>query len=388
MMACAEGAEAQTENAAAPLVAGPGPTSAPGKVGDSHRRSAQVRDGTPGKQSSASAQGPSDESGLSDGTNVPSMQSVELPVPGLDTTVASTVAALPVVDPASVQAATQGGGAEVSANLSVRVSGTGSRGLSSTQQLQQSLGLGGKFKQQAQGQAGPASSEADAVGIVSQNSASRNDAGHDIFARMGHAVGAEVARPTTAMELVGSILSKSHTPSESRDADSNQRPGLLGTMESVSPHLPESTDALGGGLGADEVISEPVKFWLGTEQTQQADMTVDDVGGGPVDVTIRLHGKEAHVQFRADEAQARDALQAASGQLKDLLGQEGLTLSGLSVGTSGQGQAFGQAGQRDNQGKGGASKVGRVAVALNEDVSLAGQLPARTSNGRGVDLYV
>lgn len=136
----------------------------------------------------------------------------------------------------------------------------------------------------------------------------------------------------------------------------------------------------------DAPVQETVRYWVGADTKQQAALTVADVAGGAVDVTIHMHGKEAQVSFRADEQQARDALQASSNQLKQMLGQEGLTLSGLSVGTS----SAGQEGRQEPRPGGGPGKIAKVAAVAAAPALAPPRTSAIAPTGRGstLDLFV
>ncbi len=89
-----------------------------------------------------------------------------------------------------------------------------------------------------------------------------------------------------------------------------------------------------GSVGT--AIDEPTQsaYWVSGDM-KNAEMTLDGIGEGSVEVSINLHGKEAHVSFRTDEDQTRAALQEAESTLKDMLRREGLELSGVSVGLAG-----------------------------------------------------
>ncbi|MEO7941547.1 MAG: flagellar hook-length control protein FliK, partial [Burkholderiaceae bacterium] len=97
-----------------------------------------------------------------------------------------------------------------------------------------------------------------------------------------------------------------------------------------------------------------------------------------------LSGKEAHVAFRSNESQTRELLDASQDQLRDMLGNEGLVLSGVSVGESGA---------RHASGEGGASPRGRatgrvgIQVPLSEGVTLAPSRPGVLTD-RAVDVFV
>lgn len=159
------------------------------------------------------------------------------------------------------------------------------------------------------------------------------------------------------------------------------------TLDSWSSESTELQDqGVQGPVLEDQPVQETVKYWIGADSKQQAELTVADVGGGSLDVTIHMQGKEAQVSFQADAQQARDALRSTSGQLEQLLGQEGLTLSGLSVGTS----SAGQDGKRDTrQGEGKVIKVpGADPVGASSALGAASVGKGFGSQGRTLDLFV
>ena len=61
-----------------------------------------------------------------------------------------------------------------------------------------------------------------------------------------------------------------------------------------------------------------------------AEMKLEGLGDSPVEVSISMNGNQAHVAFRTDEVQARDALENAGVQLKEMLQRDGVVLSGMS----------------------------------------------------------
>ncbi len=93
--------------------------------------------------------------------------------------------------------------------------------------------------------------------------------------------------------------------------------------------------------GASADIAQKVHYWV-TRGVQNAELQLDAFGGSAVDVSISLQGKEALVEFRSDQPEARRVLQDAMPQLRDMLHHEGLQLAGGFVGTSAQQQHEGQ----------------------------------------------
>lgn len=133
--------------------------------------------------------------------------------------------------------------------------------------------------------------------------------------------------------------------------------------------------------GTEEQIAEQVAYWV-NQKTQNAEMTLDR-NGQPVEVTVSLSGSEAHVTFRSDQAQTRELLDASMSQLRDLLRNEGLVLSGTTVGTSARDGASSDAEQR--QGRDGARRAQVVAPVSSGLPPLA---RAGSTPDRAVDIFV
>lgn len=152
---------------------------------------------------------------------------------------------------------------------------------------------------------------------------------------------------------------------------------------------PPETNGVGGSsafadpsqASAEEFVTDQVAFWV-NQKTQTAELTLDRAGQ-PVEVSVSLSGNEAHVTFRSDESQTRELLDRSMAQLSDLLQNEGLVLSGMSVGTSARDGAdtrgSGQPRNRD-----GATRQAQVVVSAPMGTPAA----QRTASGRTVDIFV
>ncbi len=127
---------------------------------------------------------------------------------------------------------------------------------------------------------------------------------------------------------------------------------------------------------------EDMRFWLQGKQ-QRAEVVLEK-DGQPVRVQVSVRGNEAHVTFRADQAQTRELLDASLTQLREMLEQQGVQLAGVSV----QADAQGNGGQASQQGGArnpwDSSKAQHAQVA----VPLASEAPAaRSHRAQGLDLY-
>lgn len=165
--------------------------------------------------------------------------------------------------------------------------------------------------------------------------------------------------------------------------------GVTATGESTADPTRAVPDGTGvttdpSQMSADDQLAQQVAFWV-NQKTQNAELTLDR-DGQPVEVRVSLSGNEAHVTFRSDQVQTRDALDASTAQLRDLLQREGLVLAGVTVGSSGGGS--GSAGS-ESSGRQGAQQ-GRAQVV----VPGVGATPARgaaagaVAGSRAVDIFV
>ncbi len=127
-------------------------------------------------------------------------------------------------------------------------------------------------------------------------------------------------------------------------------------------------------------VANTVSYWV-TQGVQNAALKFDGLGDEPVEVNISLKGREAHIGFRTDQPEIRQILEGALVHLKNLLASEGLLLSGVSVGASGQDGK----GTPQQQPRPGA----RPASIATPDAE-SGQNQQRVSHavGRAVDIFV
>ncbi len=130
----------------------------------------------------------------------------------------------------------------------------------------------------------------------------------------------------------------------------------------------------------DTAIAETVSYWA-THGVQNAELTLEGFGDEAVEVSISLQGDQALVDFRTDQPAIRLALEAANGELRELLANEGLQLAGLTIGASASKQSSGQGGQPTQQSK---VVVGRAEPAA---VGVAGH-GVNPSVGRSLDVFV
>ncbi len=171
-------------------------------------------------------------------------------------------------------------------------------------------------------------------------------------------------------------------------------PGAGGFAGAVAAAEPERTpgegldpaDAAGlplDGEAAEALLAERITHWV-HQGIQNAALTVEREGAA-VQVQVALRGSEAHVQLRSDDAQARQLLDAGSGELRTLLQEQGLQLAGMSV--SSQAAGGGSAREQDAV-PAGAGRRGVVRAAAPEGAENRPGTPRGRGIGeRSVDVY-
>ena len=132
---------------------------------------------------------------------------------------------------------------------------------------------------------------------------------------------------------------------------------------------------------AEDALAEQVAFWV-SENLQNAELTVTH-DGKPVEVSVSMSGKEAHIVFGSDQSETRELLDASVAQLRDLLHSEGLILSGVTVGASGARNPNSDGGSDTPRGRQGTRQAQVLAP-----VAEMGSTRPRILTESAVDLFV
>ncbi len=96
----------------------------------------------------------------------------------------------------------------------------------------------------------------------------------------------------------------------------------------------------GQGLEAVlEPLNQHISLWL-AGQVKRANLVLHEGLGQPLEIGMQLDGNQARLDFLTDDAALLEALQAQAPEaLSELLGQSGLELVGLSIGSRASGQS-------------------------------------------------
>ena len=155
----------------------------------------------------------------------------------------------------------------------------------------------------------------------------------------------------------------------------------VGVSSSSTSTYNQSYGSAVAATPTDTYIADQVSYWI-SHDVKNASLKLDGLGSKPVEVSISMQGNEAQVAFRSDDPSARDLLQHASAHLKEMLQQEGVVLSGVSVGTSGGDNA------KDQQASNPASSMRQAIVAPSQSDTLATGTRSGQASGRALDIFV
>jgi flagellar hook-length control protein FliK len=130
------------------------------------------------------------------------------------------------------------------------------------------------------------------------------------------------------------------------------------TPQPTMPQLPVHTPA--GQQAWAEDVGNQVRWMLGRAESK-AELVLTPPNLGKLEVSIHLNGDQTTAQFVASSQAARDALERAMPQLREILQQAGIMLGDANVSTSQQGAGGeGQEG-RGNRGGRGEAIAGEAA---------------------------
>ncbi len=129
----------------------------------------------------------------------------------------------------------------------------------------------------------------------------------------------------------------------------------------ATPQLPVYTPA--GQEAWAEDVGNQVRWMLGRAESK-AELVLTPPNLGKLEVSINLNGDQTTAQFIAANQAARDALERALPQLREVLQQAGIMLGDANVSTSQQGAGGeGQEGRGRDSGRGEAGSAGELAGA-------------------------
>jgi len=141
----------------------------------------------------------------------------------------------------------------------------------------------------------------------------------------------------------------------------------------------------GQGLEAVlEPLNQHISLWL-AGQVKRANLVLHEGLGQPLEIGLQLDGNQARLDFLTDDAALLEALQAQAPEaLSELLGQSGLELVGLSIGSRASGQSDRSAQPRPEWAQPPRSEGAEQADPAAQAPTLQWQLGA---GGAGLSVY-
>jgi len=177
---------------------------------------------------------------------------------------------------------------------------------------------------------------------------------------------------------------------ESKGGSSESSWMMAGRAQLDSAQTVQGASASDSGMMSDDEhhVAEDLKFWA-SRNIQNAEFKLEGWEDASVQVRVSLQGSSANVEFLTDHADSRAMLANSQDELKQLLEQQGLMLSGVSVGGSmsqpSTSERFGNSGSAPSarvRPAGLASSGAELTASLGENIRAV-------KPGQGaVDLYV
>ena len=219
------------------------------------------------------------------------------------------------------------------------------------------------------------------------------------FGGMGH--GAQDAAVVNANQGSAGLLAASSAASlpasleqaaklDSKSVSSEPSWMMAGRAQLDSTQTVQGASASDSGMMSEgeQHVAEDLKFWA-SRNIQNAEFKLEGWEDAAVQVRVSLQGSSANVEFLTDHADSRALLANSQDELKQLLEQQGLMLSGVSVGGSmsqpSTSERFGNSGPAPTAR---ARPAGLASIGADLTASLGENLRAVKPGLGAVDLYV
>ena len=177
---------------------------------------------------------------------------------------------------------------------------------------------------------------------------------------------------------------------ESKSGSSEPSWMMAGRAQLDSTQTVQGASASDSGMMSEgeQHVAEDLKFWA-SRNIQNAEFKLEGWEDASVQVRVSLQGSSANVEFLTDHADSRALLANSQDELKQLLEQQGLMLSGVSVGGSmsqpSTSERFGNSGPAPTAR---ARPAGLASIGADLTASLGENLRAVKPGLGAVDLYV
>ncbi len=149
-----------------------------------------------------------------------------------------------------------------------------------------------------------------------------------------------------------------------------------------------STTSMSQNLGIDTLVGQPKwggelaqkVVWLSSQQQQVAEIRLNPAHLGPVEVMLNINSDQATAQFVSSHLAVREAIEASLPRLREMMAENGITLSDVSVGA----ESFQQQAdtQQNNEGSSGHGYDSNLSGMNDESINKTeSSIPLNRHNG-------
>ncbi len=124
---------------------------------------------------------------------------------------------------------------------------------------------------------------------------------------------------------------------------------------------------VGHGEWGDKLVGK--LSWLTARNMSVAEIHLTPPDMGPMEVKVRVHNEQANITVHAANPMVRDQLELHSHRLRDMLGEQGLSLAQFDVSDSPRQQTGEQAGEGGGSGSG-QEQGGDLSASVSDDAEL------------------
>ena len=141
-----------------------------------------------------------------------------------------------------------------------------------------------------------------------------------------------------------------------------------------------------GAAAWDNALGQKV-LWMVSQQQQVAELTLNPLDLGPLQVVLTINNDQASATFVSQNADVRQALEAALPRLREMMADTGISLGNTTVSADTSEQQGGFERQHRSNPRHGESESGKAMAALNAQSTGIGMSRIHGGGNRLVDTF-
>ena len=141
-----------------------------------------------------------------------------------------------------------------------------------------------------------------------------------------------------------------------------------------------------GAAAWDNALGQKV-LWMVSQQQQVAELTLNPPDLGPLQVVLTINNDQASATFVSQNADVRQALEAALPRLREMMADTGISLGNTTVSADTSQQQGGFERQHRSNPRHGESESGKAMAALNAQSTGIGMSRIHGGGNRLVDTF-